>query len=251
MSGSAAYLSAIKARRTIYALKKESPIPDSKIQEIVKDVVLATPSSFNNQTNRYVLLVKEEHDKLWEIVKGVIKAIVPAEAWESSEQRLNGFKAGYGTVSVLCFLFPLARSLSLSLSLSYTHTRTYFSPLHLYSRRLTSSLLTPTQHVLFFASRKAITSTQEAYAIYAERFPSWAEQSLAIAQATVWTAFAAEGLGASLQHYNPLINEKVAETWGIDKDWELNAQLVFGAPAAGPGEKTALPVEETFKSFGV
>ncbi|KAK6580083.1 hypothetical protein PZA11_007105 [Diplocarpon coronariae] len=202
MSGSAAYLGAVKARRTIYALKKESPIPDDKIQEIIKEVVLATPSSFNNQTNRYVLLVKEEHDKLWEIVKSVIKAVVPAEAWESSEKRLNGFKAGYGTI-------------------------------------------------LFFASRKAITRTQEAYAIYADRFPPWAEQSLAIAQATLWTALETEGLGANLQHYNPLINEKVAETWGIDKDWELNAQLVFGTPAAGPGEKTALPLEETLKSFGV
>lgn len=106
MSSSTQFLETIKARRTYYALKKESTIPDAKIQEIIKEVVLHVPSSFNSQTTRVILLVKEEHDKLWEIVKDVIKAIVPADAWPASEQRLNGFKAGYGTVcdfsSCLC-----------------------------------------------------------------------------------------------------------------------------------------------------
>lgn len=61
----------------------------------------------------------------------------------------------------------------------------------------------------------------------------------------------AEGLGANLQHYNPLIDQKVAEAWGIDKDWELNAQLVFGKREGEAGEKSFLPVEDRFKSFGV
>lgn len=70
-------------------------------------------------------------------------------------------------------------------------------------------------------------------------------------QFTIWTALEAEGLGANLQHYNPLIDQKVAETWGIDSDWVLNAQLVFGTPAGGVGEKAFSPVEDRFKSFGV
>ncbi|KAG4432065.1 hypothetical protein IFR05_012460 [Cadophora sp. M221] len=199
---SKAFLETIKARRTYYALKKESTIPDAKIQEIIKETVLHVPSSFNSQSTRVVLLVKEEHDKLWEITKETLKAIVSAEQWTATEQRLNGFKAGYGTV-------------------------------------------------LFFESRSVVAGMQEKFALYADKFPGWGTQSDAMHQFTIWTALEAEGLGANLQHYNPLIDQKVAETWGIDSDWVLNAQLVFGTPAGQPGEKAFSSVEDRFKSFGV
>jgi predicted oxidoreductase (fatty acid repression mutant protein) len=70
-------------------------------------------------------------------------------------------------------------------------------------------------------------------------------------QYAVWTALDAEGLGANLQHYNPLIDTKVAAQWNIPKDWELSGQLVFGTPVGGPSKKTFTSVEERFKSFGV
>lgn len=92
---------------------------------------------------------------------------------------------------------------------------------------------------------------QDRFAAYADKFPIWATQSDAMHQFTIWTALEAEGLGANLQHYNPLIDQKVSEEWGIDKDWELNAQLVFGKPEGKAGEKSFLPVEDRFKSFGV
>lgn len=69
-------------------------------------------------------------------------------------------------------------------------------------------------------------------------------------QYAVWTALEAEGLGANLQHYNPLIDAKVAETWNVPSDWELSAQLVFGTPAGPPNEKAYKPVEERFKIYG-
>jgi predicted oxidoreductase (fatty acid repression mutant protein) len=69
-------------------------------------------------------------------------------------------------------------------------------------------------------------------------------------QFTIWTALEAEGLGCNLQHYNPLIDAKVAEKWGIDSDWELNAQLVFGTPAGKAGEKTFNSLESRVKVFG-
>lgn len=97
-SPSTAFLDALKARRSIYPLKKESTIPDSKVQEIIESAVLHVPSSFNSQSTRVVLLVKEEHDTLWQIAKDVLKAMVSEEQWKSTEQRLNGFKAAYGTV---------------------------------------------------------------------------------------------------------------------------------------------------------
>lgn len=70
-------------------------------------------------------------------------------------------------------------------------------------------------------------------------------------QLAVWTALEAEGLGANLQHYNPLIDQKVQAAWGVDEDWELNAQLVFGKKEGEAGEKTFQPIEERFKVFGV
>jgi hypothetical protein len=100
MTGAAQpFLDTMAARRTIYALNKEIPISQSRIEEIIYHAILHVPSSFNSQTTRIILLVGEEHDKLWEIVKESVKAVSPAEVWPTSEKKLNGFKAGYGTVS--------------------------------------------------------------------------------------------------------------------------------------------------------
>ena len=70
-------------------------------------------------------------------------------------------------------------------------------------------------------------------------------------QYAVWTALEIEGLGANLQHYNPLIDTKIAAQWNIPDDWDLSGQLVFGTPVGEPNKKTFKPVEERFKSFGL
>lgn len=70
-------------------------------------------------------------------------------------------------------------------------------------------------------------------------------------QHTIWTALSAEGLGANLQHYNPLIDSKVTAQWNVPETWELNAQLVFGTPFGQPKEKTFADVKERFKVYGV
>jgi uncharacterized protein len=61
---------------------------------------------------------------------------------------------------------------------------------------------------------------------------------------SAWTSLEQEGLGASLQHYNPLIDQQVANTWGIPQDWSLKAQLVFGKPTGQPGEKQFAPIDD-------
>jgi predicted oxidoreductase (fatty acid repression mutant protein) len=91
---------------------------------------------------------------------------------------------------------------------------------------------------------------QEKFAIYADKFPIWASQSNAMLQYTVWTALEAEGLGANLQHYNPLIDQKVAAEWNVPESWKLNAQLVIGGRAGEPGPKDFMPIEQRFKAFG-
>lgn len=74
-------------------------------------------------------------------------------------------------------------------------------------------------------------------------------------QYTLWTALEAEGLGANLQHYNPLPDQKAADTWNIPLEWSLKAQLVFGAPAEGAREQLAPrasePVEKRALFFGL
>ena len=105
--------------------------------------------------------------------------------------------------------------------------------------------------ILFFDHRQAIHDSQQKFSFYADKLPDWAIQSNGMHQFALWTALEAEGLGANLQHYNPLIDQKVAEQWNIPDDWDLSGQLVFGTPAGAPMRKTFAPVEERFKCFGV
>ena len=105
MASSTNFLEAVANRRSIYTLNKTSPIPDARIEEILTQLVKDVPSSFNSQSARLVLLLKDEHDKFWDIVRDVLKAIVPEAAWEPTGSRIAGFRAGYGTVSLsICFI---------------------------------------------------------------------------------------------------------------------------------------------------
>jgi predicted oxidoreductase (fatty acid repression mutant protein) len=74
-------------------------------------------------------------------------------------------------------------------------------------------------------------------------FPDWAEQSGGMNQFALWTALAAEGLGANLQHYNPIVDAQVQEAWNVPEDWQLRAQLVFGGIKSGPYDKSYKPIE--------
>ncbi|KAJ5558635.1 hypothetical protein N7535_008852 [Penicillium sp. DV-2018c] len=100
----ATLLELVKSRRTYYGLKAESPVSDDVIESIVRDSVLHVPSSFNTQTSRVVLLLKEEHQKVWDIaiqaMEGLVAAgHVPKEQFETSTlPKLNAFRAAYGTV---------------------------------------------------------------------------------------------------------------------------------------------------------
>jgi len=94
-----ALLATTKARRTMYKLSNESTIPDSRIEEIVKHAILHVPSAFNTQATRIIVLLKKEHEKLWDITTNVVKPHVPEAAWSSSTgPKMAGLKAAYGTI---------------------------------------------------------------------------------------------------------------------------------------------------------
>merc|ERR1711915_204603 len=98
---------AIHLRRSIYALNKQSPIADTKIEEIVRTALKEVPSSFNSQSTRLVVLLKDDHDKFWDIVRDILKAHVPEDKWEHTGNRIKGFRGGYGTVSPFSTYPPL------------------------------------------------------------------------------------------------------------------------------------------------
>ncbi|NOL49146.1 nitroreductase family protein [Pelistega europaea] len=104
--------------------------------------------------------------------------------------------------------------------------------------------------VLFFEDQDVVKGLQAKFPAYADNFPIWSEQASGIAQYAVWVALAEQGVGATLQHYNPLIDEAVAKEWGIPTSWKLRAQMPFGSIEAPAAEKTYMDDEVRFKVFG-
>ncbi|WP_281241496.1 nitroreductase family protein [Sporomusa acidovorans] len=80
-------------------------------------------------------------------------------------------------------------------------------------------------------------------------FPVWSNQASGMLQFTIWTALELEGLGVSLQHYNPVIDDRVKREWDIPSNWKLIAQMPFGKPVAQPSPKECLPLEERVKFY--
>ena len=103
--------------------------------------------------------------------------------------------------------------------------------------------------MLFFEDQKVVDNLIEQFPDYADKFASWSIQSNAMHQFVVWTALEAEGLGANLQHYNPLIDEQVRQNWSVPENWKLIAQMPFGKPTASPGSKEFSSVDERLKVF--
>lgn len=101
--------------------------------------------------------------------------------------------------------------------------------------------------VLFLEDEEVVRSLQKKFPTYKEHFPAWSLQSDGMLQFAVWTALSERGIGASLQHYNPLIDEETARVFHLPKSWKLLAQMPFGQPFAQPEEKTYLPLSERFR----
>lgn len=195
------FLDAIKERRSIYGLDKNVKASKEEIVETIQEAVKHSPSAFNSQSARAVVLFGAEHDKVWDIAEQELRKVVPEGQFGSTAEKLASFKAGFGTV-------------------------------------------------LFFEDTDIIKGLQENFALYAENFPLWSEQSTGITQFAVWSALANIGIGASLQHYNPLIDDAVREAFDIPKSWKLRAEQPFGNIVAPPTEKEFAPIESRVKALG-
>lgn len=92
------FYSAVADRRTFYGISKEAVTSDERIKEIIEYAVKHAPSAFNSQSARVVLLLGKHHDRLWDITKEALRRIVPADKFSSTENKINSFQSGYGTV---------------------------------------------------------------------------------------------------------------------------------------------------------
>ncbi|APH15737.1 nitroreductase family protein [Clostridium sporogenes] len=192
------FYEAIEKRRTFYGISKEAVVSDDRIKEVIEHAVKHTPSAFNSQSTRIVLLLGDKHDKLWSITKEALRKIVPEDKFGSTEEKINSFASGYGTV-------------------------------------------------LYFEDMSVVEDLQKQFALYKDNFPIWSQQSSGMHQFVIWTSLEIEGFGASLQHYNELIEEDVKKEWDIPNNWKLIAQMPFGKPVVNPDEKQYNPLEERIR----
>lgn len=89
---------AVQERRSIYGISKETIVPDEKIQEIIENAVKHTPSAFNSQSARVLVLLGDHQNKLWDMTKETLRKMLPADTFAPTEEKINSFKNGYGTV---------------------------------------------------------------------------------------------------------------------------------------------------------
>ena len=192
---------AVRARRSFYAISKEPIATDERIEALVGEAVKHVPSAFNSQSSRVVILLGEQHDRLWDLTKAELRKIVPPESFQATEGKIDGaFRSGYGSI-------------------------------------------------LYFEETRVIEGLQQQFPAYQDNFPVWSSQSSGMLQYAVWTALELEGFGATLQHYNPVIDEAVKAAWDIPATWKLIAQMPFGKPVSQPEEKEFQPLAGRLRLF--
>lgn len=189
----------IKSRRSYYRIKKESPISDQAIEEIIKQAIKYSPTAFNCQLTRAVLLLDGAHTKFWSLVMEAIREVTrkSLEDLLPTQHKIDAFNDGYGTV-------------------------------------------------LYYIDNAVIRQFQKEYPTYKDNFPIWGQQASAMLQFSVWNMLEEAGFGASLQHYNPIVDEGVRKEWNINPDWELIAEMPFGMPTEEPGAQQFMPIDQRF-----
>ncbi len=105
--------------------------------------------------------------------------------------------------------------------------------------------------ILYFDDTTVTKNLQERFPSYAANFPVWAQQANGMLQFAVWSALAEAGIGANVQHYNPLIDDAVRDAFGIPADWKLIAQMPFGEVTAPAGEREHMPLDEQVQVRGL
>lgn len=88
--------------------------------------------------------------------------------------------------------------------------------------------------ILYYIDDEVVASLQKRFPLYADNFPGWALQSSGMLQISLWTALRELKIGASLQHYNPVIDESLRKLYQLPQSYRLVAQMPFGGIAEEP-----------------
>lgn len=173
------YRKVLSQRRSEYNLDRNIDVPRSKIVDMVSGVAVLTPSPFNIQSHRALVLFDEDHDDYWVIVRDALIDKIGEERFKASKKRVDSFAASRGTV-------------------------------------------------LFFIDDPSVERLCADQPSYASMFPIWAEQSCGMFQYAVWMGFRDMGIGANLQHYNPLVDHHVQKRFRVPEGYRLVSQMPFG-----------------------
>lgn len=104
--------------------------------------------------------------------------------------------------------------------------------------------------ILFFEDQAVVEGLMNSFPLYKDNFPVWSLQSNGMLEFAVWTMLEDSGLGASLQHYNPIVDADVRKAWKVPDSWKLLAEMPFGSVEAPAGEKEYLPLSDRVRFFG-
>lgn len=84
-------------RRSVYKLNQDLPMTHQEVEDLVGHVLQHTPSFFNVQSARVLLLFGQDHNDLWEIVRKTLRPLTGEANWETTSKKVDGFKAAAGT----------------------------------------------------------------------------------------------------------------------------------------------------------
>lgn len=98
--------------------------------------------------------------------------------------------------------------------------------------------------ILYFYDNEVVEKLQKRFADYADNFPVWASQSAGMLQISIWSGLKELGIGASLQHYHPVIDEMVKKMFDLPDNYILNAQMPFGGIVSQPDDKPGEDITE-------
>lgn len=86
-------------RRSIYALGQNIDLTEAEVSELIFKTIKETPSAFNGQGSRAVILFGEANNTLWnDITANALKPLTPAEYFPNTQAKLASFAGGVGTI---------------------------------------------------------------------------------------------------------------------------------------------------------
>jgi uncharacterized protein len=92
------FIESILKRRTQYALGRNLRLPRFEVVQLIEDAVRHSPSSYNSQSSRAVILFDAHSEKFWGFVHEVLSARTAPDAFTRTANRLRSFQAAAGTI---------------------------------------------------------------------------------------------------------------------------------------------------------